>query len=81
MADKPDAFACPQGQVDAVNGDLPPIKLRTARMTTVSLSDEFVSHGVSRSSADGRGGLISGAVSITPPGWIAGNRACAQRTI
>ena len=43
-------------------------------MTTVSR------HGASRASAGGRGGRISGAVSITPPGWIAGNRDCAQRT-
>jgi hypothetical protein len=38
--------------------------------------DHFPSHGAKRAKADGCGGAISGAESITPPG----NRACAQRT-
>jgi len=76
VADQADALAGVERQIELAHGVLAPVAAADAPH-----DDHFFCHGANRSRAGGRGGVISGAESITPPGWIAGNRACAQRTI
>ena len=68
MADKPDAFPGPKGQIHRIDGELPPVETRDGAENDSIPVDQFMSHGVSRSSDAGRVGCIKGAVSITPPG-------------
>ena len=64
-----------QSQIDVAHGLVSTVAARDA-----AHDDGFARHGANRAKAGGCGGFISGAVSITPPGWIAGNAACAHLT-